>query len=64
MCWAAKTGEEKTFLLSDVATVENTTSLMSISRMEQRRYLNVTATIAEGENVTWSPATRSRLCER
>ena len=47
-----QTGEEKTFLLSDVAKVEKTTSLNTINRMEQRRYLSVTAQIAEDENVT------------
>ena len=47
-----QTGEEKTFLLADVAQVEQTTSLNTINRMEQRRYLNVTAQIAEDENVT------------
>jgi len=47
-----QTGEEKTFLLSDVATVEQATSLNTINRMEQRRYLNVTAYVDAGENVT------------
>ena len=47
-----QTGEEKTFLLSDVATVEQATSLNTINRMDQRRYLNVTAYVDAGENVT------------
>ena len=47
-----QTGETKEFILSDVATVENTTSLASISRIDQRRYITVSATLAEGENVT------------
>ncbi len=46
------TGEERTFQLKDVATVEQTTSLNAIKRLDQRRYLNVTAMIAPGENVT------------
>ena len=45
-------GEEKEFLLSDIATVEQTTSLNTISRLDQRRYLTVTATLEEGRNVT------------
>ena len=47
-----QTGEKKSFVLSDVATVEETTSLSAISRLAQRRYLTVSATLAEGENVT------------
>ena len=48
----SQNGEEKTFRLKDVATVEETTSLMSISRVDQRRLLTVTATLEEGQNVT------------
>ena len=44
----SQNGEEKTFRLKDVATVEETTSLMSISRVDQRRLLTVTATLEEG----------------
>ena len=47
-----QTGETKTFKLSDVATVEEVTSLASISRLSQRRYLTVSATLKAGENVT------------
>ena len=46
------TQQQVTFLLKDVATVEETTSLAAISRLSQRRYLTVSATVAEGENVT------------
>jgi len=46
------TGETKTFVLGDVAEIVETTSLSSISRANQRRYLTVTGTLAEGENVT------------
>ena len=45
-------GETKTFKLSDVATVEEVTSLSSINRLSQRRYLTVSATLEEGKNVT------------
>jgi len=47
-----QTGEVNEFLLSDIATVEQTTSLNSISRSGQRRYLTVGATLEEGKNVT------------
>ena len=47
-----QTGETKEFLLNDIATIEETTSLNAISRLSQRRYLTVSATLAEGQNVT------------
>ena len=47
-----QTGETKEFTLSDVATVEQTTSLASISRIDQRRYVTVSASLADGKNVT------------
>ena len=40
------------FKLSEVATIEQTVSLNSISHNEQRRYVTVSAGIAEGYNVT------------
>lgn len=40
------------FPLSDIAVIEETTSLDSISRINQRRYLSVTAEVEEGYNVT------------
>ena len=45
-------GEVTTFVLSDVAQVEETLSLSSISRLAQRRYLSVTAALEPGYNVT------------
>ena len=45
-------GTITTFLLSDVAVVEQTSSLSSISRLNQRRYLSVTAELEDGYNVT------------
>ena len=55
---ADSTGEEseetdaKSFKLSEVATIEETVSLNSIKHSEQRRYVTVSAAIAEGHNVT------------
>ena len=45
-------GTETTFTLMDIAVVEETSSLASISRIAQRRYLTVSATVQEGYNVT------------
>ena len=45
-------GTVSTFQLSEVATVEETTSLSSISRINQRRYLSVSAELEAGYNVT------------
>ena len=47
-----QTGEKKEFKLSDVAVVEEVKSLASINRLSQRRYLTVSASLKEGENVT------------
>lgn len=38
--------------LLDIITMEETETLASIHRLEQRRYISVTATVAEGYNVT------------
>ena len=38
--------------LSNIAEIQETTSLSSISRAEQRRYLSVTAGLQEGYNIT------------
>ena len=45
-------GATETFPLSDIASAEEATSLSSIQRMNQRRYLTVTAELEEGYNVT------------
>ena len=45
-------GEKRTVRLTDVATIEETTSLDAISRKNQRRCLTVEAEIQEGYNVT------------
>ena len=44
--------EDKTFKLGDVATVTETVSMNTISRDQQRRCVTVTATVADGYNVT------------
>ena len=45
-------GETTTFALKDVATVRETSSLSTIQRLAQRRYLSVSATLKDGYNVT------------
>ena len=45
-------GETVTFPLTDVAQLRETTSLNSISRINQRRYLTVSAQLEPGYNVT------------
>ena len=45
-------GSVKTFTLDEVADVEYTSSLNSIARVNQRRYLTVSAQLKEGYNVT------------
>ena len=47
-----KEGDIKEVPLSDFAKVEETTSLNTINRVNQRRYLTVTAQLEEGYNVT------------
>jgi len=59
-----QTGEEKEFVLSDIATVDEITSLSSISRVNQRRRLTVNAQLAEGENVTLLTAEAQRLIKK
>jgi len=45
-------GAVKTFALSEVAEIEYTSSLNSIARVIQRRYLTVSAALEDGYNVT------------
>ena len=49
---SAGSASAESFKLSEVATIEQTVSLNSISHNEQRRYVTVSAGIAEGYNVT------------
>ncbi len=44
--------EDKTFQLGDVAEIRETVSMNTISRDQQRRCITVTASIADGYNVT------------
>lgn len=48
----AKDGTVHSVALTDIAEVEETESLSSIRRLNQRRYIDVTAEIADGYNVT------------
>lgn len=45
-------GEDTEFTLADIATIEETTTLTTINRENQQRYLTVKATLDEGYNVT------------
>lgn len=57
-------GEENEVSIGDITTVEDKQTLSSIARTDQRRYLSVTATIAEGYNVTHVTAdAQSRLSQ-
>jgi len=53
-------GETSTFPLSEVAQVEESASLNSIRRVNQRRYLSVTAELEPGYNVTLVTAEAQR----
>ena len=55
-----QTGETKEFTLSEVAEIKETTSLSSIQRLSQRRYLTVSATLEPGRNVTLATAQAQR----
>ena len=48
----AASGSGESFRLGDVATLERTVSMNTISRMEQRRCITATAMVADGYNVT------------
>ncbi|MBO4854495.1 MAG: efflux RND transporter permease subunit [Oscillospiraceae bacterium] len=45
-------GDQDSFRLGEVATVEETVSLGTIQRQQQRRYVSVTVEVADGYNVT------------
>ena len=57
-------GTETTFPLSDIATIEETASLASISRIAQRRVLTVSATAKEGYNVTLLSSEAQKAMEK
>ena len=56
-------GTTKIVWLNSISEIEETTSLTSISRADQRRYLSVTAGVAEGYNVTKVTAQAQQLME-
>ena len=59
---SAADGTETTVPLADIATFDETTSLQSIARENQRRVITVSASIADGYNVTRvSSAVRAAL---
>lgn len=45
-------GEEKEIKLKDIAEITETESLQAINRADQKRYINITAELEEGYNVT------------
>ena len=45
-------GSTEEVKLSDIAVIEDGNTLSSIGRVSQRRYLTVSASVAEGENIT------------
>ena len=53
-------GETTEVPLSDFATIEETSSLSTIQRLNQRRYLTVSATLEAGENVTLATSRAQR----
>ena len=57
-------GEKEEFLLSDVAKLEETSSLTTIQRIGQRRYLTVTGTLGPGYNVTLVTAQAQKALEQ
>ena len=57
-------GEEATFLLGDVAEVEETVSMSSIGRSGQRRMMSVTAEISDDYNVTKVTTAAERVIEQ
>ena len=57
-------GTEKTVKLSDFAQLEETTSLASIARQGQRRYLSVSAQLKPGYNVTVLTSEAERVMKK
>ena len=50
--------------LADIAEIKESTSLNTISRLNQRRYLTVSASLAEGENITLVTAKAEKAMEQ
>ncbi len=55
--------EEQTVYLRDIAELQESETLSSISRTDQRRYLSVTAALLEGESVTQVTSQAEALME-
>ena len=60
---SAAAAEPVSFKLSEVATIEDTVSLNTIARSEQRRYVTVTAGVDEDHNVTKVTAEAQRIVD-
>ncbi len=58
-----KDGTEQEVRLSDIATVEETVSPSAINRLDQRRYLTISAEVAQGRNVTLMTAEAQKAVE-
>ena len=59
-----KEGETREFTLEDIAKVEETSSLTTIQRLGQRRYLTVSGELEEGYNVTLVSAEAQKALEQ
>jgi len=59
-----QTGQTNVFKLSEVGTVEETVSLNAISRLQQRRYLNINAVLEPGKNVTKATAEAEKALKK
>lgn len=57
---SGKDGEEETVALAELCTITESETLSAISRVNQRRYLTVSAGIASGHNVTLVSAAAER----
>ena len=61
--FTTQSGEEKTIKLADVAVIEERAGMNSIARLQQRRYINVTATLDDSVNVTKATAEAEKLMQ-
>ncbi len=63
MTVTTRDGEEKQIALRSIATIEHTETLSAINRSDQRRYLTVTAEIADGYNVSLVAADAQKILD-